>query len=1702
MSNVVNRLDEIEETVMDELKDFQRATVERIDYLYRHGQNRILVSDEVGLGKTLVARGAIAKFAKLRRQEGDDLVKVVYICSNATIAEQNLDKLRIVNEIRPESTGTSRLSMQHLNIFNQENDAQILNKYIQLIPLTPETSFKVSNSQGTMNERALMYAILKRVPEFKKNRRMLDKILRFEVNEGSWNYHKEEYEKQVIRCDSRSNGEYLKYMVSEIEKKLKENDLWESVGSIIRKRSFDKKEVKPYIVKLRLLFADISLNKLNPDLIIMDEFQRFKYLLDSDENSEMDKLTDKFFNSDDVRILMLSATPYKMYSTIDEIDEEEIDAHYSEFFNVIEFLNKTDEEKDDFREIWSDYSIKLKEFNQDKTSFITAKTNAENAMFKNICRTERITENQLGDMIDSSDAENQLKVIKEDITSFMDVQQLLDDTLVNVNVPMDYVKSTPYLMSFMKNYQLKRKIERYFEDHLNEFDKLKKDTLWLNKEKINDYQHIPLNNARLENLMEHILKDNAAKLLWVPPSLPYYELTGAFEGCEEFSKTLIFSSWEMVPRMISSLVSYEIERLTIGQLNNHVGYFAERRYPSPRMRFALKDDEPTQMSLFCLIYPSKFLVETYNPIDCLGLKLNQIESEVKSKIQRGLDKIPCIDSDREDLRWYHLAPMLLDSREHVESWFEQSDRLVESGYYNRKGFLSHYNELKKQYYDLDLVLGRKPDDLLEVLCDVALASSAICTYRAYEKELPENVEIDEYLYAPTQIGRKFIDRMNLTESIAAIDVVFKESSDDAYWKNVLKYSKQGNLQAVFDEYVHVLSNGLDKNNEDRVSIINSKFLTSFEFRTTSYDIDTLDTFKARITKEEYDNVSLRTHFAVSFTKGRSDDKDTNRKKSVRDAFNSPFRPFALASTSIGQEGLDFHNYCRRIVHWNLPSNPIDLEQREGRINRFECLAIRQNLAKKYGFGFKNNVWSEIFKKASEEEKTDGCSDLIPYWGLKETDDMVKIERIVPIYPFSRDEIKYERLIRILSLYRLTLGQARQEELLKLIISKLNVDEDDLHKLFINLSPYYKDDVEDLGDEVLKRVSKPPVEKNPIFMESQKYGLPINSLYCRLTTDQYDGMEYDVDIDLYEYWSRLKEKIIRKGLFEGNLYKWDSQICWIPISKIILDLVRIEMVIHNGAVEVKLYSPNKNQSKLYDYLFSHKNEIEKELGFKLNYFKKKTWNISIYTPIDVTNNDNWDDAMNWHIFMAKRFEEVFSQRIIDYHREIPSIEPNHVRTQYWLEVYKGLSDFNLVNSEIPHPYPWYCILLDDVPYSQCRIELHAYTNKKQIKVSIIIEKTRQDLYDYLLENKEIIENEIGFKLVWAKNKGRRYIEIINNMDIRDKNNWADAINWQLKTADKFKEVFNHKIIEFYEMLFLQSNTQNSYSSDYFYNIANQIKKDPGYSSFKELLVNSYHDIFWDDGVKEKCQLKRELFSKINRYRYSEKSEKLFNEIVDEFHNLKDNELFIGDYLPYKALAEFYYRNGKYENAIETLNDFLNSDINVNEVILSGFKFISHYCHTKLDLVDNNTFDKYIGHIKNEHPLCDQIFEERNRYYRIRDEKYEFNQSLILLLEKSISAQFLKYEDAIMFYANLMDCEILYFKAAAYNKLGFFCDRMNASAKFHDYYENAIKLKETKGNILQEDFDRILNCIIELDSEDNDEKSIEDQFNELFSEEFRR
>ena len=65
-------------------KDFQQATADRIVQVFRGGQNRVLLADEVGLGKTIVAREVVRQVAQWHKEElGDDHFKVIYICSNA-----------------------------------------------------------------------------------------------------------------------------------------------------------------------------------------------------------------------------------------------------------------------------------------------------------------------------------------------------------------------------------------------------------------------------------------------------------------------------------------------------------------------------------------------------------------------------------------------------------------------------------------------------------------------------------------------------------------------------------------------------------------------------------------------------------------------------------------------------------------------------------------------------------------------------------------------------------------------------------------------------------------------------------------------------------------------------------------------------------------------------------------------------------------------------------------------------------------------------------------------------------------------------------------------------------------------------------------------------------------------------------------------------------------------------------------------------------------------------------------------------------------------------------------------------------------------------------------------------------------------------------------------------------------------------------
>jgi len=138
-----------------------------------------------------------------------------------------------------------------------------------------------------------------------------------------------------------------------------------------------------------------------------------------------------------------------------------------------------------------------------------------------------------------------------------------------------------------------------------------------------------------------------------------------------------------------------------------------------------------------------------------------------------------------------------------------------------------------------------------------------------------------------------------------------------------------------------------------------------------------------------------------------DERVEARAEQVRIAFNSPFQPFVLATTSIGQEGLDFHQYCHEIFHWNLPANPVDLEQREGRIHRYKGHVIRRNIAAAYPLsslasqvGKLGDLWQAAFEQACAARET-GQNDLVPYW-IFEAEDGPRVYRHIPSLPLSRD----------------------------------------------------------------------------------------------------------------------------------------------------------------------------------------------------------------------------------------------------------------------------------------------------------------------------------------------------------------------------------------------------------------------------------------------------------------------------------------------------------------------------------------------------------------------------------------------------------------------------------------------------------------------------------------------------------------------------
>lgn len=1128
--------EKIQET-LDGLKDFQAKTVDYVfEQLYVNGRSKMLIADEVGLGKTIVAKGIIAKaFEKFTPTPIKQVFNVIYICSNQALAKQNLKKLNF--------------SGNHLAIDYSEDDdrltglAYISAKEEQQYPFrikafTPATSFDDKTHAGKADERILLYRLLYSYSDFQPLCNSLKWILK-----GNRRIKDENWESGIQKAEDFDKGSDI-YSLSKIRPKVFsefKNALEETITPDKLPKSFTAAGIS-YSVKywtllknlcqlgirknnyynygfsnelisaLRFILSRVCLEFLQADIFILDEFQRYKKLIDNtainDENDKEEvspaiQLARDIFSFEDSKILMLSATPYKPYTN--DFDELNGEVHYSEFKTVLQFLMAEKAES-----FWKEYEEDRKALfgflrhpdtlDTQLPDALKLKNKLETLYRTSIVRTEKLLVSNDRDAL-TKHVDKPISIQPEDINDFVVLDQITlllnKDHKASLPVPLEYVKSSPFALSFLDNYQHKEKIRKLVlaDDNLKQLLKKTKHG-WINLKSINEYKPLipprgkSLPNAKLRLLLDETVLNNGWKYLWIPPSIPYYELGGAFKDSWGYSKTLIFSSWKMVPRMVASLVSYEAERLSIGNsnsiserekkenLNYKHCYFSKNKRRSPRPQFTFKvlkeEQEPQQMNNFILLYPCLFLTELYDPaINVIDKKsLQQIKNDLKYKLiaefnELNLNQYATGEGDWQ--KWYWLAPLFFDKAKQgnqiVIEWFTKgmppSELSIDTENINTdkeesNGKKTHFENTKSVFFDTKpFAVGILNQSQLEIICEhlaaLTIGSPAICYLRSQKRHNDFSLDL---LDASFNVSSAFLTMFNKPESIA---VVRLHSNDGDYWERALKYMIDGNIQAMLDEFVYLLIKG--ENIQSRLEL--SDFISDIlSVRTATSDTEDYQTFIDNLTKEKIKRNSIRSHYAVDFgTQKINTAKGAGRQINIRQAFNSPFRPFVLASTSIGQEGLDFHLYCKKIFHWNLPSNPIDFEQREGRIHRYQGLVIRLNLANKYRNKIAyndalNDTWRELFKY-SEKEKDHAkfpC-DLVPFWHTETLSD-IKIERFVPLYPFSRDKEKFKNLIKILTFYRLTFGQPRQEELVE-ALSELGFSEEvikRLDQLIINLSP--------------------------------------------------------------------------------------------------------------------------------------------------------------------------------------------------------------------------------------------------------------------------------------------------------------------------------------------------------------------------------------------------------------------------------------------------------------------------------------------------------------------------------------------------------------------------------------------------------------------------------------------------------------------------
>lgn len=968
-----------------ELAPFQERTVEMAsEILNANGPRRFLVADEVGLGKTLIAR-TIAQ----RLQTGRKRLNVMYLCPSLAIAGQNRPKFVSLTGINPGeyNPGGDRVALVPGWLPEEGNGFRVF-------CFTPETSlpgWKPGPRTGRKAERELIRSALERFPTLLSTVNRLD---RERAKDG-----------RRLLAD---RGNLKGFTAIGIERAMR--DVFDCQSGSIEKAVLcwlarEDVDILEFVGRFRsvLALAALRLRAVKPDLVVLDEFHRYADLIIpkavtskerlKQERARIHQLLTKTLLGGNERpaVLLLSATPYRL-RRLDGDEIHKVD-HYRSLFDLVGFLADDQEGRTAVEEAMGEYHRALKTTGTSdaiRSSVFVAKERLETLLRPLIERTERALVHK-EDLFERDNP--QVSVETDDLVVFKHFAETAGPKFAGWAPAM--WASIPYPTQTMHGYQIWKSLQT-----------AKPAPIEAGSGKGS------LAHPQLRHLAQLVGDPAHLSLPWQPPTVTWWRLEGPWSGMRPLpGKTLLFSRWRGAPTAISALLAINLS----GGL---------RKQKTKALVPLLRPGGSESGALVGLFMTWPNLPLAIEPQKSVGTTLTSVRSDARRQLEKYLrERQISLDGTEKRPTWIVAAGI---EREINGKTYQRVSSLAAKAIRGTKA---------KNWASLPKINRVSPAEVAALSEHLLSSPGSILARCLVRHNVPQNQPRDrQQIFAFSwESLRRYLGHRAFSK------LILKSSKKKRYPDALAEAMLKGGFEAVLDEQMCLLSKlgnaeGLEIVEQLSASLLDRPGLVQFRRGKTNHRVP----------------VQAVTPFAGNEqSRGGKNGGKRLRSDTLRNAFNSPFWPHMLCTTSIGQEGLDFHLWCSRIVHWDLPGDPVDFEQREGRIARYGSLAVRRSLAREHGVqslaaACGASPFGELISLA---KRVDSDRTGLERWWLPAEGRPTSVSFD---WRFSHRTARRNRMLEDLLYYRLALGQPDPEAFVTML-RRVGADETGGRELAIDLS---------------------------------------------------------------------------------------------------------------------------------------------------------------------------------------------------------------------------------------------------------------------------------------------------------------------------------------------------------------------------------------------------------------------------------------------------------------------------------------------------------------------------------------------------------------------------------------------------------------------------------------------------------------------------